>query len=325
MATVTLVANTNYSALTVADGDTIDCAGFQLTINIQPAQTGVFVVSPATAGTVSISGAYDLSTWSFTGGTVTFIATVPIGASLGTVTAGSGTFAHGVGTNNGTITTVNGATTGSGGQGVQTNNGTVGTANGGAVASAFGVTTNNGTVTTSNGGTASNVIGVSTNNGTITTANGGTATGTHGVATNSGTVSNANGSGFAHGVNTNNRYVGTANGGAVGHGVAVNNGSVGHAIGGLGASAYGILFNNGGLVLRLTANVGMAVSLWNGAIAFVEGPYIDGVIPSNIKTIYSLGPLSGDATIAGDATVIEMAEGSGGGFRRQGMGGGFPS
>lgn len=212
MATVTLIANTNYSALTLANDDTIDCAGFVLTLNIQPTHTGIQVTSPGTAGTVVFSGAWLLPTWDFFAGANGFggmIGTLPTGATIKSITGGSAS------------------------------NGT-------------GIATNNGTVTTANGGTFGSGLGVGTNNGTVTLALGGS-------------------------------------GGVANHGVSTNN----------------------GLCLRLTDGTGRGVSIWRGSQCFVEGPYIAGVIPTNIKTIYSLGALSGSATIAGDATVVTLSEGGG--------------
>ena len=63
MATITLAANTTYSALTIADDDVIDLAGYLLTVNAQPGETGISITSPGTAGSVTLSGGYDLSTW----------------------------------------------------------------------------------------------------------------------------------------------------------------------------------------------------------------------------------------------------------------------
>lgn len=203
MATITLTAATNYSALTVASGDTIDCAGFRLTINSQPAQTNISVISPGTAGTVTISGAYDLSTWSFAAGTTTMITTIPSGCTIGTLTGGTAISAVGASTNNGTVATVNGGSANSA-HGVTTNTGTITSVLGGSAISAFGVANSSGTITTATGGP--NVQGVNSNSGIVTNAIGSATSGNAGVTRNSGTVINAIGSTTtaANGIGNNN-------------------------------------------------------------------------------------------------------------------------
>jgi hypothetical protein len=274
MATVTLAANTDVSALSLSDGDTIDLAGFVLTFDVQPTVTGIQVTTPGTNGTCVFPVACAIPTWDFFAGSNTtagMIGTLPANCEIGSITAGSITNSRGI----------------------QTNNGTVGLANAGSGSTAYGITTQNGIVGTANGGSGSTAVGILNNNGMVGTANGGSAN-------------------QAFGVSTNNAKVGTANGGigSSAHGISGNNGTVGAANGGSDPSAYGILFNNG-LCLRLSDSVGSAVNTWRGNACFVEGPFIDGTIPSNIQTIYSLGQLSENATIAGDATVITLSEGTG--------------
>jgi hypothetical protein len=232
MATITLTANTNVSALTLASDDTIDLAGFVLTFDVQPTATGIQVTSPGTNGTCVFPVACVIPTWDFFAGatgSAGMIQTLPANCEIGSITGGP------IANN----------------RGIANNNGTVGVSNGGADSTAHGVATNNGTIGAANGGSGAFATGASTNNGTIHRANGGSF-----------------------------------------------------------STAHGVRFNNG-LCLRLTDNVGRGVSDWNGGTCFVEGPFIDGVIPSNLKTIYSLGPLSENATIAGDATVITLSEGTG--------------
>jgi hypothetical protein len=166
MATITLTADANYSALTVANDDTIELAGFELTIDVQPSETGITVQTPGTAGTMSIGGAFDLSTWSATAGTTTLISAVPTGASIASVSGGSASNARGVNENRGTVTTATGGPA-SGANGVNSNNGTVTTATGGSASGAHGVSVNNGTVTTATGGSVSGANGVNFNNGTV--------------------------------------------------------------------------------------------------------------------------------------------------------------
>lgn len=337
MATLTLTANTDYSSLTIDDDDTIDLDGFELTIDVQPDEENIDVITPGKAGTVVLSGGWDLSTWSFTSGTATIIDTVPAGAVIGSVTGGTennvrgvmtnnGTIlnctggtangTHGIDTNNGTVTNATGGSGGSTSTGVATNNGTITNATGGSGSSAFGVNTNNGTVINATGGSTGNATGINTNNGTVETANGSNVSSANGISTNNntGTVTNANGGSQTNtwGVSTNNGLVTHATGGSgsSSFGISQNRGSVGSAVGGSVANAYGVQ-NNWGLLLRITDSVASAANNWEGIICFVEGPHIDGEIPDNIKTIYSLGPLSENAIIAADATVIELSEGIG--------------
>lgn len=126
MATYTLTGASNWSGIKafVANDDEVALAGYALTIDEQPTQTGISITTTGTAGTVIISGAWDLSTWSFTAGTVALIATAPEGCEIGAVTGGSVSGAHGCYYNYGTITT----------------------ATGGSVSSAYGCHTNYGQV-----------------------------------------------------------------------------------------------------------------------------------------------------------------------------------
>ena len=187
MATIALVANTNTSALSFASGDTIDCNGFRLTVDAQPAQINVIVNSPGTAGKMTVSGAYDLSTWSITAGTSTLIdGALPSGATLGSAT-GSATngVQHGIASNSGTVLlAIGGAATSA--RGINFNNGKVVSAVGGSGAQAFGVGTNFATVGDATGGTGSNAYGVGTNNSCVTTATAGSGPAAAGVNINNG-------------------------------------------------------------------------------------------------------------------------------------------
>jgi hypothetical protein len=202
MATITLTGNTTYSTLTVANGDTINLDGFALTIGAQPSETNITVNTPGKAGTVTISGGYDLSTWSFTAGTAVLITTIPSGCTIGTLNGGA---AAGATTNNGSVTTVNGGT-GTNIVGIGTNNGTVTNANGAAASGSIAVNINAGTITNATAGSAANAHGCSTNNGTITTATGGSASAAHGCSTNNATVISAAGgtNAAAYGISLNN-------------------------------------------------------------------------------------------------------------------------
>ena len=164
MAIYTLSTSSNYSAIkaSLANGDTIriDTNTVRLTVDEQPLLTNITVDSPSVSGRMTVSGAYDLSTWAIIAGTVALIdGTFPTGAILGSATGGTGTGAFGVGTLNGTVLTASGGTGGTS-HGVNNNNGTVGPANGGSGSTATGVNNNNGTVTTANGGTSGTSYGV---------------------------------------------------------------------------------------------------------------------------------------------------------------------
>lgn len=312
MAVVTLVANTAYSALSVSNGDTIALAGYRLTIDTQPAETSVSVTTTGTAGKVTISGAYDLSTWSFTAGTSTLIdGSVPVGCTIGEVNGGTSSNASGVATNLGTVTASNGGSA-SGAYGLVNNNGTVTTVTGGSANSAHGVNNNFGTVTTSNGGSLANAFGIATNLGTVTTSNGGSANNTHGVNSNSGTVTTSNGSSVAnaHGVNTNNGTVITSNGGSV-------------------AGSRGVSVNYG-QVFAANEGIGPAINATRGGTKFVIGPDFHGIITTEtdydpLHTLYTIGPLAVDADIPVGVTIVELSVGAGSGtynpFKSQVFGG----
>jgi len=256
MAIVTISANTSYSAIkgSLSNGDTIriDTNAVRLTVDELPLLTNITVDSPGVSGRMTVSGAYNMSTWSVIAGTVPLIdGTFPSGATLGSATGGASGSAHGISTNAGTVIAANGGSA-SVANGVNTNTGTVTTATGGSFNSAFGVNQNNGTVTAAIAGSVAFAHGISANNGTVTTATGGSVSNIFGIGTNV------------------------------------------------------------GLCLRLTDATSVAVDVWRGSVCFVEGPFANGTIRTNIKTIYSLGTLSGSAIIAGDATVITLSQGSGG-------------
>ena len=160
MSTITLTENTTYSTLMILDGDTIDLAGYLLTIDSEPGETGISITSPGTAGTVTLSGGYDLSTWSMTAGTAQLIATIPSGTELGSLTGGSATSAYGCSINNGTITTCTGGSGGTNASGCNTNRGTITTCTGGSATTAQGCYGNQGLITTAVGGTGTSAFGV---------------------------------------------------------------------------------------------------------------------------------------------------------------------
>jgi hypothetical protein len=296
MATFTLTANSDYSAIkgSLANDDTIDCDGFRLTVDEQPALTGIAVTSPGTAGTMTVNDAYDMSTWSITAGTVQMIGTFPSGATLGSATGGSVNNSNAIGTNNGTVITATAGNSAS--RGVNTNNGTITNANAGGI-TATCVLTNNGTITNATGGTGSTSFGCQTNNGTVTNATGGSAIGAAGVGANNGTV-------------------GIATGGSVSgaHGVNSNGGTVLSATGGSNAGAHGVLTNNA-IVFAADNATGNGVQDSFSAIKVVDGPnYKSRIITSGaspVTTVYSIGTLSSLASVSSGITVIEVNTGTG--------------
>ena len=295
MATITLTANTNVSALTLANDDTIDLAGFVLTFDVQPTVTGIQVTTPGTNGTCVFPVACVIPTWDFFAGAVELIATLPENCEIGSITAGSAANARGVGSNFGKISIVNGGSA-STAVGVNTNAtvGNIGAVNAGTAGGAHGMATNNGTVNTATGGSAGNTFGITTNTGTVFQANGGSASNTPGVA-------------------INNATVGLAIGGSVGFGVGTNNSTVGKAIGGTGLVVYGINTNDG-VCLRGEDGVGRAINLFRGDFKLVIGPEFQTTIENprgDITTIYSIGPLSELATIPAGVQVITLSEGIG--------------
>ena len=296
MATITLAANTNVSALSLANDDTIDLAGFVLTFDVQPTVTGIQVTTPGTAGTCVFPVACVIPTWDFFAGAGVLIATLPANCEIGNATGGSTTSARGISTNNGVVGTSQG---GAGGlsHGVFTNNGTVDVAVGSDSTGSHGVFTNNGIVNTANGGAAGSAVGVMINNRTVGTANGGTsgAGSNNGVGTNNGAVTVANGGigNNANGINTNNGTCVTANGGQ-------------------SSLSRGIRFNNG-VCLRAFDDVERAIFESSGDYKVVIGPDFRTTIVNpagNMTTIYSVGKLSDLATIPPEIEVVELSGGA---------------
>jgi hypothetical protein len=275
MATITLTANTNVSALSLANDDTIDLAGFQLNFDVQPTATGIQVITPGAAGTCVFPVACAIPTWDFfTGTAANMIATLPANCEIKSISAGSVTNARGVSINNGII----------------------GTANAGSGSTAIAVSTNNGTIGVANAGSGSTAIAVLVNSiaGFVGVANGGSA-------------------GVARGVSENSGRVGVANGGsnATAYGVWTNTGSIETANGGSVSGASGVLEQNG-ICLRAFDATAPAVGNTRGDLKFVIGPDFQSAINNpagTVKTIYSLGALA--ATIPAGATVITLSEGTG--------------
>jgi hypothetical protein len=278
MAIYTLSTSANYSAIksSLANGDTIriDTNAVRLTINEQPLLTNITVDSPGVSGRVTVSGAYDLSTWSMVAGTATLIdGPFPAGATLGTLTSGAaGVF--GCQTNNGTITTVIGGNA-NGASGVGNNNGTIINTIGGGAVNAHGCVNNNATVTNATGSSTSAASGVVNNNGTITTATGGSA--------------------------------------ATAYGVTQNNSTVRKGIGGTNATAHGVNQCDG-ICLEATDSTGRGVNNFRGGPKLINGPeFRTGTTNyTAVSRIYSIGQVSNLAAIPGAIPITILTEGSGG-------------
>jgi hypothetical protein len=312
MAIITINVNSNYSAIkaSLANGDTIRIGtnAVRLTIDEQPLLTNITVDSPGVAGKMTVSGGYDLSTWSVFAGPDTvssFIDSLPIGSTLGLIQAAS-----------------SGAS-----PGITTNNGTVKVCRAGA-AFCSGININLGIVEEAYGGTSSSSHGIIGNRGEVFYAIGGTASTAHGVNTNTvqdtaqaGLIHFCIGGTFGLGCNVNNGTVLTSQGGVGGnaHGTATNNGYVVHAIGSIASSANGVVASSAAAIYKITDNIGKAllqnVGQMRGNTMFVSGPDLKGQVPDTVKTIYSVGKLDPLAVIPVGTVVILLSEGSGsGGF-----------
>jgi len=320
VATITLTGATAYSAIVgLVDGDTIDCAGFALTLDIQPTHLNIAVVSPGTAGTVVISGAWTIPTWDFTAGTATMIGTVPSGATLGAVTGGSGSNTFGVGTNNGTISGDVTGGSGSGCHGVSANNGTIsGDVTGGSGSGSHGVSTNNGTISGDvQSGPGNNRSGVSTNNGTISgNVIGSVTTGsTTAVSINNGLIAgNIIGGTLSTAIalsNNNGTVSGNVTGGSATNaaGININNGVVTGLVTG-GSGTNGIINHSGVAIGGLVNGTQNAIGTWRGTTTLVHGPLTQVTIPATITTLYSLfGPLHASAVVGPSTTVTVLQAG----------------
>ena len=282
MATITLAGNTNVSALTLANGDTINLAGFQLTFDAQPTASGISVVSPGTAGSCVFSVATVIPTWNFTAGTRTpnMISTLPANCEIGNVTGGSVFNAFCIDSNLGRISGNVTAGNANSARGVNTNNGTIaGNVTAGNAAAAYAIATNSreilGNVT---GGPANVAIAIQDNRGTIRgTVTGGTGTNAAGISVNFGII-------------FGNCKAGTN--------------SAAHAIAGNVGSCIGGLENTGAIA---------AIGAFTGSSMIIDGPNTKISIPAQITRVYSLfGPINPLAIIPVTTEVIELTEGGGG-------------
>jgi hypothetical protein len=277
MATITLAGNTNYSALTVADGDTIALAGFALTFDANPTAINVIVQSPGSNGTIVIGSpnTYDFTGWTFTAGNATLLTTLSAGKTVGGTWIGGGSNTRAIATNSGTINGDVRGGSGANSYGVNINSGTI---NGNVRAqngdSAFGVSTNNGTINGNvTGGTVSNGRGLSTNNGLIN----GHVTG---------------GSAFST------------------HGVGINNGSIcGNVTGGTTATANGVGVCYGIIDGAIINGTGAAIGTFP-PVFFARGNLLQTTVPSTVQKFYSFGEINPFATNNAVATTI-LSEGGG--------------
>jgi len=319
VATITLTGATAYSAIVgLVDGDTIDCAGFALTLDIQPTHSTISVVSPGTAGTVVFAGAWNIPTWSFTCGGTSMIATLPIGATVGNVSGGATASTNCVTTNNGTIA---GSVTGGSGSNafaVNSNNGTItGNVTGGSVGRA--VNTNAGTITGGlTGGSGATAFAVNINSGTITgSVTGGSVVGAAGIQTNTGLISGnvfgTSTAGVFSVTNNNGTITGNVTGGSAANcdAVSINSGTItGLCTGGTNSTANAVQNNYGNCIGGLVDSTANAVAVFTGTTHLVHGPLTQVTIPATITTLYSLfGPLHASAVVGPGTTVTVLQTG----------------
>jgi len=271
----TLTGDTTYSAIaaSIEDDDTIDLAGYELDIDTVPTETGITVETPGQAGTVvfSVVSTCNISTWDFTAGTGTLIATLPENVTIGNATGGTATNA----------------------KGVQTGFGSVGTATGGSAFGAHGVTNNFGTVATAVAGSASNAIGVNTNKSIVAVATGGSVANAHAVSNNDHTVTSATGG------STSGSYA-----------IRINNGTVVSATGGT-ASGANAVYDNYNDVLAFTDDTDRAVKQWYGDFKLVNGPgaageIVQGANNGAMTTIYSIGDAHANLVVPVGATITTL-------------------
>jgi len=325
MATYTLTQDENWSDIkaSISNNDDVALAGYTLTLDEEPTLTGINVTTTGTAGLVVISGAYDLSTWTFTAGTDAIIETIPEGCEVGAVTGGSANGANGCDTNNGTITTATGGSA-YGAKGCDTNNGTIATATASSVTNgAHGCARNYGTITTCAAAGNASSYGCYSNFGTITTLTGGSTNLTHGCYRNYHTIVTCSGgtSGGAHGCYENNGTIEDAwAGGHSNYGCYANYGLILTAHGKSGGYS-GCEYNYGQILAAddEDGNAGSAINKTYGSVKFVDGPNFKTEIETDssydpLQTLYILnGPLSEDATVPEGVEQIELFNLSSGG------------
>ncbi len=198
MSTINLVANTNFSALTVANNDTINLTNFTLTFDTAPTQTGVTVDGSVSGSTNRVAlgspTTYTFTNWIFKAGAGPLLSSVASGKTIngGSWRGGNGMLGHAIATNSGTINNADflGGSFAEA-RGLDNNSGAlVGcTVRGGTVSAGCGQ--NNGTLTNCvlTGGAKSaldtNAASCTITGGSIT---GGTGSQGYGVGTNSGVI-----------------------------------------------------------------------------------------------------------------------------------------
>ena len=179
---------------------------------------------------------------------------------------------------------------------------------GGSGGVTYGCATNNGTITSCVGGSGFGSSSCQLNKGMITTCVGGSASWASGCDTNNGTITTSTGSPVtnAFGCRINNATITTCTGGSV-------------------SGAHGC-YDNYATILAAFDDVERAINISYGDFKLVIGPDFQTTIsnPSgDITTIYSIGELSGLATIPVGVTVITLSMGAGGGLMKIGQGGGY--
>jgi len=274
----TLSADAAWSSIkeSISNGDEIDLSGFQLTIDEEPTHTGIDVVSPGTAGTVVIDGAYDMSTWSFTGGTAAaLMASVPTGCSIDALTGGEGTSDVGATNIYGHVEMLSG---GSGtycyGSNAIRAGATIGTCVGGPSGSNYS-------------------YGCVNNYGYIALAQGGDGTGSRAIYSNYGYVALGEGSDTSPGsyaISSNFCHVSLARGGASSQAISIN---------------YGQVHQSEDGVQRAIGYVGAVHMLVDGPNFAGSFLLVTGVTWS--PTLYVLnGPLHVDADIPEEVEIVEL-------------------
>ncbi|TWU15954.1 hypothetical protein [Allorhodopirellula heiligendammensis] len=257
MATVTLAANANYSALTVADGDTIELAGYTLTLDVNPAEMDVTVQTPGAAGKIALGAplVYDLPGWSLIAGTGHMLPTLAVDKTVGGQWYGG--------------------TNGSNSCGVYVCQGTI----------RGGVT----------GGPSPGSSGCYVTQGTIEgdVRPNDTVGGSYGIYASDGVV------------------LGDVYGGSIpnAQGISQNRSVVtGKLVGGSAASSYAIGNNSGSILGPVLDGVARAIGYSPGRVLVLNGRDCEGIIPSTVKTIYSiLGPINPLAYVTPGTEIIVLS------------------
>lgn len=293
MADITLTANTNYSALSVANGDRILLAGYILTLNANPAQTSVEVTAVGNAGTVALGvpAAYTLTGWILRAGTASLLTNTVSGKSI------TGCTIYG-----GSATNINGARyPACAFTDCTIYGGSVGAADG--LAGPVGILTN----CTIYGGSANNAFGISNPSNLLTgcTAYGGSASGAHGVYNVSAAVRNCAAYGSpstsgAHG------FAGTW------RSVFENCSFYGHSSGSHGLASLDVSLNNllSGVLVDSGSGKAIAAASYHPVI-ICQGDNIRGAVPSTVRAVLRVGALHANGSISSPTVETEIWDAAG--------------